>query len=228
MTKNKEKIILPDTRHIRTPKETTPIIVDHLFPIPLYRTNRVVDLDSLETKDIDDIIEAGMRRNFLNSFSKNTHIFDTKLYNLKNFCEKHIKTYVEELINPTEELDFYITQSWLNITKPGESHQPHWHSNSIISGVFYVSTVENDRLYFYDPNYKTKRIIELGIKEYDVWNSAQWSINISDNVLVLFPSWIDHFVEPNEKQTKDRISLSFNTFAKGFFGSRGTLNELIL
>jgi hypothetical protein len=46
-------------------------------------------------------------------------------------------------------------------------------------------------------------------------------------MLVLFPSWMHHGVPLNEKQTTDRISISFNTFSKTLGGNRN-LNQLIL
>ena len=48
------------------------------------------------------------------------------------------------------------------------------------------------------------------------------------NELVLFPSWLDHKVDINKKATKDRISISFNTFVRGNLGGRKSLTELIL
>ena len=33
----------------------------------------------------------------------------------KKFIEEHIKLYVKEVISPEEELEFYITQSWLKV-----------------------------------------------------------------------------------------------------------------
>ena len=35
-------------------------------------------------------------------------------------------------------------------------------------------------------------------------------------------------VEPNERSTTDRISISFNTFVRGTLGNRKELNKLIL
>ena len=76
--------------------------IDLMFPIPVYNTKRDSDLDSSEKKDIEDIIEEGMRFGGGHSFSNNTYIFNTKLKNLKEFCEHHIKNYVRKIINPKE------------------------------------------------------------------------------------------------------------------------------
>ena len=111
-----------------------------IFPIPIYQAHRESDLNSIEEKEIEDIIEEWMTEDLNNRYSVkgNSYIFDTRLSVLKEFCEQHIKTYVNEVINPqNKELDFYITQSWINVIEPGEEHQRHAHQNSIISGVLY-------------------------------------------------------------------------------------------
>ena len=110
-----------------------------VFPCPVYVAKRDTNLSSKEEKEIRKIIDKeGMTKNYGNSSSNNSDIFNGKLKKIKQFCEQQLKTYVKEVINPKEELDFYITQSWLNITKPGEFHHDHHHQNSIISGVFYI------------------------------------------------------------------------------------------
>ena len=200
-----------------------------IFPTPVYIAKRDSNLSFKEEKEIRKIIEEeGMYRNIGNSTSNNSDIFDGKLKKLKQFCEQQLKLYVKEVLNPKKELDFYITQSWLNVTKPGEYHHNHSHSNSLISGVFYISTEEDDRLTFTDPNVKVKELIKFELKEYNIWNSVNWFFPSMTNELMLFPSWLEHQVEVNEKATTDRISLSFNTFVRGTCGKRKDLTELIL
>ena len=150
------------------------------------------------------------------------------LKELKQFCEHHIKAYVKEVISPKEELDFYITQSWLNVTKPGQQHHQHCHPNSIISGVFYVSTEVDDSITFVDQNWTLKEMIKPEIKEFTIWNCPLWFFPVTAGELVLFPSWLQHKVQPNEKATTDRISIAFNTFVRGKLGNQKDLTELII
>ena len=205
--------------------------VTGIFPIPVYTTERDSDLDPVEKKEIEDIInKEGMRKNNTNYSSIDTNIFDTKLKNLKEFCEQQIKIFVEEVIRPREKFDFYITQSWIIVNKPGDSHDSHYHPNSIISGVFYIKTEESDNVTFTDPNQKVKHQIRL---ESEASNPTPYYVDgvqfpVSNNLLILFPSWMEHGVSPNPDATTNRICLSFNTFAKGVFGSKGLSNELVL
>ena len=203
-------------------------LLQGIFPCPVYIVKRYSNLTFDEKKEIDNIFKEGIEKNTGNSLSNNSYIFDTKLKNLKEFCEQQLKIYVENVLCPSEELDFYITQSWLNITKPGETHHQHCHSNSIISGVFYISTEEDDKILFEDPNWKLKERIRFELKESNPFNSATWFFPAITNELILFPSWLDHEVDVNENATKDRISISFNTFVRGNLGTRKDLTELIL
>ena len=200
-----------------------------IFPTPVFVVKRDTNLSPKEEKEVRKIIEKeGMYKETGNSQSNNSYIFNGKLKNIKQFCEEQLNIYVKEVINPKEELDFYITQSWLNITKPGEYHHQHSHQNSIISGVFYISTEEDDKITVTDPNAKLKELIKFEKKEFNIWNSGSWSFPSVTNELMLFPSWLGHRVDTNEKATTDRISISFNTFVRGTLGIRNDLTELIL
>ena len=204
-------------------------VIHGVFPTPVYIVKRDTNLSPKEEKEVRKIIEKeGMKKNAGNSQSNNSYIFNGKLKNIKQFCEEQLNIYVKEVINPKEELDFYITQSWLNVTKPGEYHHQHSHQNSIISGVFYISTEEDDKITVTDPNAKLKELIKFEKKEFNIWNSGSWFFPSVTNELMLFPSWLDHSVERNRKATTDRISISFNTFVKGTLGKRNALTELIL
>ena len=200
-----------------------------LFPNPVYVTKRDSNLDSTEEKEIESIIKEGTCKvGDLDYYTNDTYIFDSKLKNLKEFCEHHIKIYVKEVLSPKEELDFYITTSWLNVVEPGGDILQHTHANSIVSGVFYISTEDGDGIKFIDPNIKLRDLLQFEPKDYHVWNSTGWSLSSKKNELMLFPGWLNHQVVPNEKASTDRISLSFNTFVKGIFGEKGGLSELIL
>ena len=199
-----------------------------LFPTPVYIAKRDSDLIPREEKEIEKIIQEGMQKNTGNSSSINSYIFNENLKELKQFCEQQIRIYVKDIINPKKGLDFYITQSWLNVTKPGEFHHEHCHSNSLISGVFYISNIENDKITLMDPNSKIKEQIHVSPKTFTPFNSTCWFFPVHQSELILFPSWLSHKVERNENATTDRISISFNTFVKGTLGNIDESTELIL
>jgi uncharacterized protein (TIGR02466 family) len=208
--------------------------IESLFCTPVYLTHKDTGLSLSEMEEVKGIINEDMHSIHFESSGHrrpthdDSYIFETKLKNLKEFCEQHIEIYVREIISSAEGVDFYITQSWLILTEPGGGHPIHCHPNSIISGVFYIATVEDDKIYFYDPNANMKERIEFNVKRYNHYNSNLWSFPINPFDLILFPSWLRHSVEKNEKATTNRISIAFNVFPKGILGERKMFNELKL
>ena len=187
-----------------------------VFPTPVYMAKRNSEPSAEEENDIDEILKERLNTNVGNFNSSDQYIFNSRLKEIKQFCDIQILGYIEEVIYPKkEDIQMYITQSWLNINKPGGFHHVHNHSNSILSGVFYISTQEGDSICFIDPNADIKNTIVFEYKDWNEWNSITTYFPVSAGELVIFPSWLRHSVPPNENATKDRISLSFNTFVRG-------------
>jgi len=211
-----------------------------IYPTPIYIAQREIGLDNsglteTEDKEIEEIIENGMMATNdthpeLRSMSEDKYIFNDKLQDIKEFCEDHIDNYVKEVHNPRKDLEFYITQSWLNYTKLGGSHGMHTHQNSWISGVFYLSAPEGNGICFYDPNMRIKRILKIdsSLENPSQWQGEKITVPLKTNQLVLFPSWLGHAVDPNPEQNITRLSLAFNVFFTGPIGIESDLTELIL
>jgi uncharacterized protein (TIGR02466 family) len=99
---------------------------------------------------------------------------------------------------------------WFNINKYKDFNVPHTHPFSKISGVFYVKIPENsgDIVFVNDTKIENYLPSEK-INQYNNYNSSTWSIKPQENMLYLFPSWLNHYVKPNFSKEK-RISISFN------------------
>lgn len=166
-------------------------------------------------KETKFLTEQETRSNQGNTTSIDNNILENKeMKKLKQFIEKSLKEYFQNIYIPKNNVEPYITQSWCNYTKEGQFHHEHAHSNSFISGVFYVQADKTkDKIYFYKDGYQR---IDLPAKEYNLFNSKSWWFETGTNDLVLFPSNLTHMVE--KVVGKERISLSFNTFLKGYIG----------
>ena len=223
------------------PSQTINDIDEHIihesFPTPIYITHREqINSPFTEKSEIEEITSVPINNcryyNGPSSLSRDDYIFNTRLHNLKEFCEKHIKNYVKKVINPKEDIDFYITQSWLNMVESGGASPSHFHPNSIISGVYYVSTMEGDGIIFRDPNSKIKLMsMYIETKDSSRLNSESMHLPVKTHDLLLFPSWLEHGILENEAAaatSANRISIAFNTFARGKFGDSNKLNELVL
>jgi len=142
---------------------------------------------------------------------------------LREFIQFQINYFMENIEVPYNPVEAYITQSWLNFTKPGEYHHKHEHPNSYLSGVLYINAdPDKDKIYFYKSGYSR---ITLPAKEYNTFNSHSWWFNVGTCDLVIFPSYLTHMVEQT-KSADTRISLSFNTFLKGYIGEENSLTAL--
>ena len=133
---------------------------------------------------------------------------------LLHAIEEHCLDYVHEIVSIP---NCFLCNAWININSKGNSNFPHAHPGSIVSGVYYVRLPENSgRLLFESPSGKLLSSYWYAARGPNEWNRANsevWSLDSSEDTLLIFPSWLDHYVETNESD-EDRISISFNVCAR--------------
>ena len=189
------------------------------FPTPILITKYENDL-SKEIKFIEKqkLQSNGDNGNFR---SKNTYLFNNKKLNkIKKFCEDSVDIFSKEIYFLQENLK--ITQSWCNVNPKGSIHHAHTHSNSIISGVFYLRiNKDNPPIVF---NNEFGWGIAPKLIKYSIFNSGQLIVPLKAGELILFPSSLNHSVSINKSKTV-RLSLSFNTFSK-LLGNEDKLTEM--
>ena len=198
------------------PLFSTPVMVCDNFAQP-------VDEDLVaQCYKYDTIINGGG-----NFASVNTQILDEEPFKeIKTRVEYAIREYIHGVLRWNNN-NIYLTQSWLNINPQGTSHHIHHHSNSIVSGSYYIRG-NSSTIKFHAPSYYfTNHMLTFEPEEYNLWNSTVWRLPVQDNTIVMFPSSTTHSVDINEHED-DRISIAFNTFVRGTFGTKGNLNYLEL
>ncbi len=200
--------------------------LSRLFSIPLMEFDYGQISD--EENEIINHHLKDLRPNVFNDSTNESYILDKGLPKLRNFIENSIDTYIKNVVvgdDYDENLSFKITQSWVNLVKPNSlGHHQHTHSNSVISGVFYVKTNDRDNIIFTN-DYISFQTIRVTVKIFNEFNAHTWRYPVSAGKLILFPSNLPHHVEP-PIGNKDRISLSFNVFPFGLLGCREQLSEL--
>lgn len=94
-----------------------------------------------------------------------------------------------------------VTEMWANVNTTGSYNHHHTHSG-VLSGVFYLQVPENSgRLMLVNPSIRSDgHFIRV----------PNYSVTPTNLACILFPSWLEHYVEPN-RSDKERISISFNT-----------------
>jgi len=201
-------------------------IIENLFPIPIYMSNIDRTFTKQELQFVDNQ-KNKCSKNSGNINTKDNYILNRKEFkNIKKFLDQCCKNYLEKIISPKNNIELYITQSWLNYTEENQHHHKHAHPNSVVSGVLYFDCdKENDKIKFSNP--KRYEQIKPETKDFNIWNSETWWFALETGQLVMFPSSTTHQVD-TKKGTNTRISLAFNTFYKGTIGSNKNLTELIL
>ena len=113
-----------------------------------------------------------------------------------------------KLLTFKKRLEF--SNMWININSHKDSNSVHTHPNCFISGVYYIKTAKKcGDIKFKRSSYIDYHVTGDSVKEYNSLNASYWSFPAIENMLYLFPSWVEHLVTPNYSK-EDRISLSFN------------------
>jgi len=196
-----------------------------IFPLPILVASLPRDFLQLEIDYFQDL-ESKTVDNVGNKVSKNKNVLgEPVLGRLNADCHNLLKCFVDKIYNPENELEPYITQSWVNYTTEGQDHHRHTHPNSWLSGVVYINAdKEHDKIYFHNEPYK---LINPVTKEHNPFNCTSWSIPVKTGDIVIFPSDISHSVG-TKTGNNTRVSLAFNSFVKGIVGSYDGSTELIL
>jgi len=202
------------------------MIIHQLFPQPVYFSKLERELTKKELKTINKY-KKETYSNAGNTTSNDNYVLENKaLKNLKKDLHTKVVNYFDKVICTSNSIIPYITQSWINYTETNQFHQRHFHSNSYVSGVFYIDAQkEVDSITFYKPN--TYETIELNVTKYNPFNSTSCSFPVETGNIFLFQSPLNHGVD-KKKGTNTRISLSFNVFMKGKIGDKLKKTELIL
>lgn len=191
-----------------------------LFAQPVGMFDRVITDDAKSL-----LMNLKTRPNMGNITSVDNFVLrKSELTDLRSWIEDCVADYFKATTNPKHDVSLRITQSWVNYSEQGQYHHKHAHPNSLVSGVFYVQTNPDDRIYFYRSGYQQ---IRFPTAEWNTWNSESWWFEAVTGRLILFPSSLEHMV-PTVQGEQTRISLSFNTFPVGIVGEEMDLTGLRL
>ena len=128
--------------------------------------------------------------------------FEPLVNEIKQFC-KSLPLNISEVS---------VEQLWFNINKKNDwniihNHGSHYH----LSGTYYVRVPENSgRIVFRDPR-PGQLLNNFMMERFD--NNELYYKDIMEGLLMIWPSYVDHFVEPSQTN-EERISISFDIIAK--------------
>jgi len=168
----------------------------------------------MSQKELEFIENLKYDTNIGNSISVDKTLLDyPEMKKLRFFFNKCLAEYITETLSPPDTVRHYITHCWANRTNLGESHHVHRHPNSIVSGVFYVKTV-NERDFIRFEKSDVQMLVPIS-SLYNNYNCRHYDIQAVERRLLLFPSNLFHGVQKLKGDYETRVSISFNTFITG-------------
>lgn len=193
-----------------------------LFAAPVYVNNvghfERPDLESLE---YSSSMPTGGAYNFSSSVDKNV-LHRPEFKHVHEIVMREVERYTRELLAVNRKVQFYITNSWVNRHRRGQSAGPHVHHNSLISGVLYLKVNENsgDLVFHRDvlSLIPFPPALDLDMDGFNLYNCKSWGHKPKTNDICLFPSVVMHSVDPNESD-EERWCLAFNVYVRGEFGA---------
>jgi uncharacterized protein (TIGR02466 family) len=162
-------------------------------------------ISELRKNDPEGIVKS----NFIGWHSKDFNLNDQTSKNFIQAIKKNINTALSDMNWDLSKQDVKIKSLWAIVNEEGAFNQRHHHGNSDISAAYYVSAYDNcGEIVFYDP--RPAPVYKHPIsKNPNILNASVNSIKPEEGLLVLFPSYLEHSVNPNKSKHK-RIVISFN------------------
>ena len=199
--------------------------VQPLFATPFFRA----DVGHAITRDqIEYIQSLKMVTNRTNLISENLYIFqEPELKPISDAIQEVLDLYAKEIMGISQSL--YVTQSWSLINNPGIGMHTHAHSNSVISGSLYYTELPSppSRMVFDRHTFYQQLQLGPSKEKQNIYNTPVNVIEPKMNEVLLFPSELNHQVEPNQS-SQPRHSIAFNCFVKGQLGNYRDVSELKL
>ena len=138
-------------------------------------------------------------------------LLDPSLKDLKTWIEMQAKDYLDNELGIDYE-EFFFSESWININGKGGDQKVHNHSNAIISGTYYLKSLDgHPPLDFHKVKSENEPFISL-TEHYAQGNpntTSKVSFPSTQDSMLVFQSQLYHGHKINELE-ENRIGLSWN------------------
>ena len=187
----------------------------NLWPTPIYIG---------EEEITDELLSYCESINYNRMMSNNGYMSENKyvlneLTDLKKKLALHCNTYLQDNLKVNTNSSFYFLNSWIVKHNKGDYAQSHLHTNSLISGVYYINVPKDSGNIIFQKNYTNlfHSSINIEYNSLNETNSLEYTLNVKEGMILLFPSWLSHSVLENLNQ-QTRYTLAFNLFVRGKYG----------
>jgi len=135
--------------------------------------------------------------------------WSTLLHPIKVQIENRLAI-IKNNFNFKETVGFKVGRAWINLNQNNNITRPHLHANSLLSGVIYIKCQNSGPIVFMNPIMAHQYVVTPDIiNDFNEFTSSDISVYPCPGKLIIFPSWLVHYVE-NNLDNSDRISIAFN------------------
>ena len=198
------------------------------MPTAVYKDKLGYKLTSQQRDTLDNLVIHP------NELSEEMGILDRPEFkSMKDVVFSHVKKYEKDVCGFKSSLSFKLTESWYKETVPGDDHIDHNHPNSMLSGVVYLNVPKGNT---HHEGLNLIHIENRGVfKHHDFrydytptkYNQITTFVPVETGDIVLFPSYLYHFVTHNESRNESRRVISFNTFIQGRMSCENTYPNVL-
>ena len=198
------------------------------MPTAVYKDKLGYKLTSQQRDTLDNLVIHP------NELSEEMGILDRPEFkSMKDVVFSHVKKYERDVCGFKSSLSFKLTESWYKETVPGDDHIDHNHPNSMLSGVVYLNVPKGNT---HHEGLNLIHVENRGVfKHHDFrydytptkYNQISTFIPVETGDIVLFPSYLYHFVSRNESENESRRIISFNTFIQGRMSCENTYPNVL-
>ncbi len=190
-------------------------------PLTVFELEDAADLNKLLLKEIETLKaqSPGMERSNWRGWHSEDDFFmrtEPGFQALRNHIVEATQLCTRN-ISPNFDFPLYSIQAegWVNVLANGGLNTPHDHPNWTWSGCYYVSVPESDKelsgsIEFFDTRTNVRTLTVDGAACF----ASKFVMKPKAGMLLMFPSYLRHWVYPNESE-EERVTIAFNArFAK--------------
>lgn len=185
---------------------------DRWFPTCVWWNDLEIDNQKIKNYSLE------MEKHYPNRVLTNSGGWQSKDLNLQDETLSELFDTVTDKVNEVRDQmrlqpEPLLANSWININRKGNYNKRHSHPCCFFSAVYYTKVPEDSesKIIFYDPR-RERMFSEAQEYFWDELNDINFSscgYTPREGMLLIFPSWLDHEVEPC-KSEESRISIAFN------------------
>ena len=195
--------------------------------IPLFSTPLFIGNISIDTQLVLNFVSNLKYGKYPGSGegSENEDVLELEeLSSLKTEIDKAFEIYLYEFLMYEKNQNFSFTHetSWVNLHHKDDYSPIHNHQNSMYSFVFFVDVDENSGDIVFSSGRNSTfsySAFDIPVSSYNVFNSHEFRLTPKNNMIIIFPSHVPHYVTIN-KSEKERYTIAGNYFFRGSLTGR--------